>query len=104
MTSIPVLDRGVLPPVVYIPVSADPDDRGPRYTMVRVDDERQGFPVYTALDRLQLALGPEQAWMWIEMRDVEQLHQRGMFDIVVVDQGAPNPAPDDFFQQSAKGA
>ncbi|MGC5626882.1 hypothetical protein ACPYO6_01370 [Georgenia sp. Z1344] len=90
---IPVMGSAPLPPIVYVPVVAQPGENDPRYVLLELEGGQVGVPIYTALDRLQSVFGLEHGWRVTPLPVIEDLIARGHATVAAIDHGAPNPAP-----------
>lgn len=77
----------MLPPVVYVPtMRADGiADDGDRIQLHRLPDGRVAMVVYTALDRLQDALGDDQTWALLTLAQVAAARKLVRYDVILTD-------------------
>jgi hypothetical protein len=83
-------DRG-LPEIVFAP--AHPglrpgQDADVVFEVRRLADGRRALPVFTTVSQLVAALGPEQPWVALPLRNVRQVMGSAGVPSVVVDPGA----------------
>ena len=80
-----------LPAIVFAPARPDvrPDHRdGMVFEVRRASDGELAMPVFSSLDRLTAALGPEQPWVALPLHNVQVIMGGTGVDRVLLDPGA----------------
>lgn len=82
---------GDLPAIVFAPARPDirPDHRGEMvFEVRRASDGGLALPVFSRLDRLTAALGPDQPWVALPLHNVQVIMGGSGVDRVLLDPGA----------------
>ncbi len=79
----------VVPPVVYLPLTATSTPERQSVEVRELRDGRRALLAYTALDRLLELAGPMQPWTLLRTEGLGQLKQQQPFDVVVFDLEIP---------------
>ena len=82
---------GGLPEIVFAP--ARPDVRAGHdadviFEVRQVSDGRRALPVFSSVDRLVAALGHEQPWVALPLRNIQQIMGASSVHTIVLDPGA----------------
>ncbi len=78
-----------LPPVVYVPCSADIRGGDLTVDLRPTRDGRIALLVYSALDRLVHCCGPNQPWVVMPTTDLDTIAKRTRFDLILLDLEIP---------------
>ena len=83
--------RGELPEIVFAP--ARPDVRSGHdadviFEVRQTSDGGRALPVFTAVERLVSALGPQQPWVALPLRNIQKIIGNAGVDRIVLDPDA----------------
>lgn len=74
-----------MPPVVYVPTTAEPDPAQRHVVMHQVEDGRTALYTYSAPDRLDRFYRQDNPWVLCDIRELQRLHEATPYDLLFVD-------------------
>lgn len=67
-----IVSRRSIPPVVYIPIDGQDHEGRAGIALLRLTTGQLAVAAYSALDRLETAMGAQQAWMLVRTPELEE--------------------------------
>ncbi|MCW2817923.1 MAG: hypothetical protein JWR42_710 [Marmoricola sp.] len=74
-----------MPPVVYVPTTAEDDVATRRVLMHTVEDGRTALYTYSALDRLHSIYLPGSHWVLCDVSGLQRIFDETPYDLLFVD-------------------
>ncbi|MEV8249363.1 SAV_915 family protein [Microbacterium sp. NPDC076768] len=67
-----IVSQRTTPPVVYVPINGEDHEGRASIALLRLTTGQLAVAAYSALDRLESALGARQAWMLFRTPELEE--------------------------------